>query len=109
MFREPRTTMGFTITDTVSCRLLPSQIAQLRELAAAEGVSLSRFVSTLCMGAIGGRESDEAPTLSSDGHGSLTTRNDDLGTRAVAILDTKSQGGNSPSQRRKELPIADIL
>jgi hypothetical protein len=54
--------MGCTITDTVSCRLLPSQIAELRELAAGEGVSLSRFVSGLCLTAIQARE-DEAQLI----------------------------------------------
>jgi hypothetical protein len=52
--------MGYTLTDTVSCRLLPSQIAQLRELAAAEEVSLSRFVSGLCLTAIEAREDETA-------------------------------------------------
>jgi len=44
--------MGYTTTDTVSCRLLPSQITKLRELAATEEVSLSRFVGGLCLTAI---------------------------------------------------------
>ncbi len=52
--------MGYTITDTVSCRLLPSQIVQLRELAATEGVSLSRLVSGLCLTAIQGRTETQA-------------------------------------------------
>jgi hypothetical protein len=47
--------MGYTMTDTVSCRLLPSQ---LRELAAAEGVSLARFVSGLCLTAIKAHENE---------------------------------------------------
>jgi hypothetical protein len=60
--REPTTIMGYTITDTVSCRLLPSQIAELRELAAAEGVSLSRFVSGLCIKAIQDRQQSKTQT-----------------------------------------------
>lgn len=57
--RQPKNErMGYTATDTVSCRLLPSQIAALRELAAAEEVSLSRFVSGLCLAAIHDRAQD---------------------------------------------------
>jgi hypothetical protein len=95
--RDLRNIMGYTTTDTVSCRLLPSQIAQLRELAAAEEVSLSRFVSGLCLTAIQGREKVQA-----------STRNDELGAHPVAILDTEFQCGASPSRGRKESPIADI-
>lgn len=76
---------------------MPSQIVQLRQLAAAEKVSLSRFVSGLCLTAIQGREQDQAPTL-----------NDELGAYPVAILDTRSKGGDSPSRERKESPIADM-
>ena len=54
--------MGYTVTDTVSCRLLPSQIAELRELAATEGVSLSRFVSGLCLTAIQDCKQNTTPT-----------------------------------------------
>jgi hypothetical protein len=100
--------MGYTVTDTVSCRLVPSQIAELRELAATEEVSLSRFVSGLCLTAIQGREKDQSPRPSSDGHGSSTTRKDEPGSDSAATLDTKSQGGNSPSHGRRESPIADI-
>jgi hypothetical protein len=85
--------MGCTVTDTVSCRLLPSQIAQLRELAGAEGVSLSRLVSGLCLTAIYGHEKAEPH---------------ELGNNPVAILDTEPQGGESSSGGRKESPMADI-
>jgi hypothetical protein len=44
--------MGYTATDTVSCRLLPAEITELRELATIEGVSLSRLVGRLCLAAI---------------------------------------------------------
>ena len=54
--------MGYTITDTVSCRLLPWQITELRELAAAEDVSLSRFVSGLCLTAIQDHHRKTTPT-----------------------------------------------
>jgi hypothetical protein len=56
-------TMGYTVTDTVSCRLLPTHIAELRELAATEEVSLSRFVSGLCLTAIQDRKQNKkSPT-----------------------------------------------
>jgi len=58
--------MGYTITDTVSCRLLPSQIAELRGLAARENVSLSRFVSGLCLTAIQGSTKTHAQAPSPD-------------------------------------------
>jgi hypothetical protein len=54
--------MGYTTTDTVSCRLLPSQIAELRELAATKKVSLSRFVSELCVTTIQGRHQEQSGT-----------------------------------------------
>jgi hypothetical protein len=92
--------MGYTVTDTVSCRLLPSQIAELRRLAATEGVSLSRLVSGLCLTAIQGRESNHAPERSSDSHGSPSTREDEPGSDSAATLDTKCQRGNSPSSTR---------
>lgn len=53
--------MGYTATDTVSCRLLPLQIAQLRELAAIKEISLSRFVSGLCLDAIQGHGDKSRP------------------------------------------------
>lgn len=69
--------MGYTATDTASCRLLPSQIAELRELAAAEKVSLSRFMSGLCLTAIQGRE--EHPQARSSGiHGSSVTQKHEI-------------------------------
>lgn len=66
--------MGYTVTDTVSCRLLPSQIAQLRELAATEEVSLSRFVSRLCLAAIQDCAKADLRKQAPDFHGSLVTR-----------------------------------
>ena len=77
--REPRAIMGYTVTDTVSCRLLPSQIAELRELAATEEVSLSRFIGGLCLATIQARERDHTQTESPDTNGSTITRKDDLG------------------------------
>jgi len=71
--------MGYTITDTVSCRLLPSQIAELRELAAAEEVSLSRFVSGLCLTAIEGGTQDHTQTQSRGTHESPVTRQEEVG------------------------------
>lgn len=65
--------MGYTATDTVSCRLLPAQIAELRALAAAEEVSLSRFMSGLCLTAIQGREEHQARP--SGTHGSPAIQN----------------------------------
>jgi hypothetical protein len=69
--------MGYTVTDTVSCRLLPAQIAELRELAAAEEVSLSRFMSALCLTAIQGRE-EHPQARSSGSHGSPITQNHEI-------------------------------
>jgi hypothetical protein len=99
--REPTTVMGYTITDTVSCRLLPSQITQLRELAVDEGVSLSRFVSELCLTAIQGRENDQAPMLLLDGDGSPTTREDQVAVSPVATLATGVKCGVSSAGARK--------
>jgi hypothetical protein len=59
--------MGYTITDTVSCRLLPEQIAELRKLAATDGVSLARFVSGLCVTAIQDHEQNGTPPTHLDG------------------------------------------
>jgi hypothetical protein len=66
--------MGYTTTDTVSCRLLPSQVAALRELAATERVSLSRFVSGLCLTAIQDYAKADLRKQAPDSHGSLMTR-----------------------------------
>lgn len=69
--------MGYTATDTVSCRLLPAQIAELRELAAVEEVSLSRFMSGLCLTAIQGRE-EHPKARSLDTHGSPVIQNNEI-------------------------------
>ena len=65
--------MGYTTTDTVSCRLLPSQIADLRELATTEKVSLSRFVSGLCLTAIQDYAKSDLRKQAPDSHGSPVT------------------------------------
>jgi hypothetical protein len=70
--------MGYTATDTVSCRLLPEQIAKLRQLAASEGVSLARYMSGLCLGAIQGHERDQTSTPSSGTHDSRITRENEV-------------------------------
>jgi hypothetical protein len=69
--------MGYTVTDTVSCRLLPSQIAELRALAATEKVSLSRFVSGLCLETIQRSEKDHTHAQSLRTHKASVTRADD--------------------------------
>jgi hypothetical protein len=70
--------MGFTATDTVSCRLLPEQIATLRELAARNRVSLCRFVGGLCLSAIQGRKPIHTQIPSSASQESPVTRKDEL-------------------------------
>jgi hypothetical protein len=71
--------MGYTITDTVSCRLLPSQIAELRELAATEEASLSRFVSGLCLAAIQDCAKNDLRERAPGTHRSPDSRKDELG------------------------------
>jgi hypothetical protein len=93
--------MGYTVTDTVSCRLVPSQIAELRELAATEEVSLSRFVSTLCMSEIEGHRKNRAPGPSSDSQGSPTSREDQVDGNPVATLATGVKCGVSSAGARE--------
>jgi hypothetical protein len=84
--------MGYTITDTVSCRLLPSQIAELRELAATEEVSLSRFVSGLCLAAIQDCAKNDVRKRSPGTHTSPVTRKTNRsgeGLSLIAKLDTE--------------------
>jgi len=78
--------MGYTKTDTVSCRLLPEQIAELRALATTEQMSLCRFVGGLCLAALHDRKTQ---VQSPDTPRALTVCEDTLGEKVVATMDTE--------------------